>query len=67
MVRNLMGSLVAVGCGARSADWLAEVLHVRDRARAAPTFSADGLYFAGPYYDAAHAIPGRTAAWDWLP
>lgn len=67
MVRNVMGCLVAVGCGARDSAWLAEVLASRDRARAAPTFSAAGLYFAGPYYDAAHAIPTRTAAMDWLP
>ena len=67
MVRNLMGSLLAVGSGQRDPAWLAEVLASRDRARAAPTFSAAGLYFAGPYYDAAHAIPTRTAAMDWLP
>jgi len=67
MVRNLMGCLVAVGSGARSQDWLAEVLALRERRLAAATFSADGLYFVGPYYDAVHAIPDRTAAMDWLP
>lgn len=67
MVRNLMGSLLAVGSGARSEDWLVDVLASKDRALAAPTFPADGLYFVGPYYDAAHAIPEHTAAMDWLP
>ena len=67
MVRNLMGCLVAVGSGARDAAWLAAVLEGRDRHVAAPTFSAAGLYFTGPYYDAAHAIPERSAAADWLP
>ncbi len=67
MVRNLMGCLVAVGAGRRDAAWLAQVLTSRDRSQAAPTFAAAGLYFAGPYYDAAHAIPTRTAAMDWLP
>ena len=67
MVRNLMGCLVAVGSGARSAAWLAEVLALKERSRAAPTFPADGLYFTGPYYDPAHAIPQHTAALDWLP
>ena len=67
MVRNLMGCLVMVGQGARHPDWIAEVLARRDRALAAPTFSPDGLYFDGPYYDAVHAIPVRTAAVDWLP
>jgi tRNA pseudouridine38-40 synthase len=67
MVRNIVGCLVAIGTGSRSASWLAEVLAARDRSRAAPTFAADGLYFAGPYYDARHGIPARTAAFDWLP
>jgi tRNA pseudouridine38-40 synthase len=67
MVRNLMGSLLTVGNGTRTLDWLGEVLASRDRALAAPTFPADGLYFLGPYYDPLHAIPERTAAMDWLP
>lgn len=67
MVRNLMGCLVAVGAGVRSVDWLADVLAARERRFAAATFSADGLYFAGPYYDAVHGIPDRTPAMDWLP
>ncbi len=66
MVRNVMGCLVAVGTGSRDADWLAEVLASRDRALAAPTFSADGLYFLGPYYDAELNLPDRTPAMDWL-
>lgn len=67
MVRNLMGSLLAVGSAARSEAWLLDVLASKDRALAAPTFPADGLYFVGPYYDPAHAIPQHTAAMDWLP
>jgi tRNA pseudouridine38-40 synthase len=67
MVRNLVGSLVAVGSGRRPPGWLAEVLAARDRAAAAPTFPPDGLYFVGPYYDAAHGIPEHTPAMDFLP
>ena len=67
MVRNIMGCLVAVGSGRQRADWLAEVLAARSRDAAAPTFSPDGLYFAGPYYDAALGLPERTPAMDWLP
>jgi tRNA pseudouridine38-40 synthase len=67
MVRNLMGCLVAVGSASRGVAWLAEVLEVRDRRLAAPTFAADGLYFAGPYYDPVHAVPDHTSAMDWLP
>jgi len=67
MVRNVMGCLVAVGQGLHAPGWVAEVLAARDRDAAAPTFAPDGLYFAGPYYDAAHGIPERTPAFDWLP
>jgi tRNA pseudouridine38-40 synthase len=66
MIRNLVGSMVAVGSGARPAPWLGEVLATRDRSLAAATFAPDGLYFVGPYYDPVHAIPERTAAMDWL-
>ncbi len=67
MVRNIMGCLVAVGQGGRPPEWLAEVLAARDRDQAAPTFAPDGLYFAGPYYDAVQEIPTHTPAFDWLP
>lgn len=67
MIRNLMGCLVAVGSGLRDAAWLAGVLEQKDRALAAATFAPDGLYFLGPYYDAAHAIPEQTPAMSWLP
>lgn len=67
MVRNIMGCLVAVGGGARPVGWLQDVLHAGDRRAAAPTFSPDGLYFVGPYYDPVHSLPTHTAAMDWLP
>jgi len=66
MIRNVVGCLVAVGSGAKPVDWLAEVLDKRDRSLAAATFAPDGLYFVGPYYDAAHGIPDRTAPMDWI-
>ena len=67
MVRNLMGCLLAVGSGVRSADWVSEVLAARDRKVAAPTFAPDGLYFLGPTYDPGFDIPREVAALDWLP
>ena len=67
MVRNIMGCLVAVGTGAKPASWLHDVLASRRRECAAPTFSAAGLYFVGPYYDAVHDIPVHTPSMDWLP
>jgi len=67
MVRNVMGCLLAVGQGARPPQWLSEVLAARSRDAAAPTFAPDGLYFAGPYYDAVHGLPEHTPGFDWLP
>ncbi|HXG15084.1 MAG TPA: tRNA pseudouridine(38-40) synthase TruA [Calidithermus sp.] len=43
MVRNLVGSAVAVGQGRREPGWLASVLASRDRRRAGPTAPAHGL------------------------
>jgi len=57
MVRNLVGTLVYIGKGAQSPAWVDELLQVRDRTRAAPTFSPDGLYFRGPVYEAHWELP----------
>jgi tRNA pseudouridine38-40 synthase len=43
MVRNVVGSLVGVGRGAREPGWLAGVLASGDRTRAGPTAPAHGL------------------------
>jgi tRNA pseudouridine38-40 synthase len=43
MVRNLVGSVVEVGRGARGPAWLATVLAGKDRTRAAATAPAHGL------------------------
>ncbi len=67
MIRNVMGCLLQVGQGHQPASWIGEVLRARDRDAAAPTFSAAGLYFRGPLYDAHWRLPDRTAAYDWLP
>jgi tRNA pseudouridine38-40 synthase len=57
MVRNIVGSLVYIGCGRQPSAWLHELLQSRDRTRAAPTFSPSGLYLAGVDYDAVWALP----------
>ena len=43
MVRNLVGSAVEVGRGARPPAWMREVLVSRDRKLAGPTAPAHGL------------------------
>jgi tRNA pseudouridine38-40 synthase len=67
MVRNIVGSLVAVGTGKREPTWIAQVLASGSRELAAPTFAPSGLYFIGPYYDAKFGIPRHTPSMDWLP
>jgi tRNA pseudouridine38-40 synthase len=57
MVRNIVGALVYVGDGRQGPGWLAELLVLRDRTRAAPTFMADGLYLAAITYDPAFELP----------
>lgn len=58
MVRNLVGALVHVGRGRQDPAWIAELLADRDRSRAAPTFSAAGLYFVGVEYEEQWRLPG---------
>ena len=67
MVRNIMGCLLAVGAGTRAPGWIEDVLRSRQRARAAPTAAAAGLYFVGPQYDPAYDLPSQSAALDWIP
>jgi len=59
MVRNIIGSLVYVGCGRQPSTWLGELMQSRDRTLAAPTFSPAGLYLAGVDYDPVWALPPR--------
>ncbi|MDQ6988933.1 MAG: tRNA pseudouridine(38-40) synthase TruA [Mariprofundaceae bacterium] len=50
MVRNLVGSLVAVGVGRWQADKIATLLQEKDRTQAAQTAPAHGLYFTDAIY-----------------
>ena len=62
MVRNIIGCLLAVGAGTRdAAGWLG-VLAAREPRRRGADLPADGLYFVGPVYDPALALPETTAA-----
>ena len=57
MVRNIVGSLIAVGSGAQPLDWIAELLASGDRTLAAPTFMPDGLYLANIDYGPNWTLP----------
>ena len=58
MVRNIIGSLVYVGKGKYSPQWIQWLLQECDRTHAAPTFSAAGLYLSGITYDSKWKLPG---------
>jgi tRNA pseudouridine38-40 synthase len=62
MVRNIVGTLVHVGAGKQPPDWVAEVLRSRERARAAPTFAAEGLYLERVEYEPHWNLPRRAQA-----
>jgi tRNA pseudouridine38-40 synthase len=57
MVRNIVGSLVEVGRGARPPQWIAELLEGRDRRRAGPTAPAQGLVLVRVLYGPEAAAP----------
>jgi len=44
MVRNIIGSLVEVGCGNQQPIWINQILKAKNRTFAAKTFMPDGLY-----------------------
>ncbi len=57
MVRNIAGSLMAVGRGEQPLHWLAELLSGRDRTKAAATASPAGLYLVSVGYPAEYGLP----------
>jgi tRNA pseudouridine38-40 synthase len=57
MVRNIVGSLVYVGSSRQRPEWIGELLQMRDRTRAAPTFMPEGLYLERVDYEAKWGLP----------
>jgi tRNA pseudouridine38-40 synthase len=57
MVRNIVGTLIYVGNGRNAPAWVGEVLASRERARAAPTFAAEGLYLERVAYAETWGLP----------
>jgi tRNA pseudouridine38-40 synthase len=52
MVRSIAGTLVWVGCGKRSPEWVAEVLKAESRTEAGPTAPPQGLFLIAVRYGA---------------
>ena len=57
MVRNIVGTLMAVGAGRQPPGWTAQVLQGRDRTRAADTAAPHGLYLADVGYPVEYSLP----------
>lgn len=57
MVRNIVGTLLVVGGGRASPEWVAEVLRSGDRKRGGDTARPDGLYLVGVGYEDDVGIP----------
>jgi tRNA pseudouridine38-40 synthase len=57
MVRNIVGSLLKVGTGDKPAEWIADLLALKDRTRAGPTAPAEGLYLVAVQYPDAYGLP----------
>ena len=50
MVRNIVGTLLKIGRGEKSVEWMSQVLSSKDRKKAGPTAEPQGLYFMKAYY-----------------
>jgi len=57
MVRNLVGSLLEIGAGVQPENWMAQLLHGRDRTQAGPTAPPGGLTLLGPLYPPQWGLP----------
>lgn len=66
MVRNIAGSLIAVGTGESPAAWIGKVLEARSRDAAGVTAAPDGLYFVKARYPDAFGLPGSIRAFPFF-
>lgn len=57
MVRNIVGTLIAVGSGRQPPGWTAQVMAARDRTQAAMTAPAAGLYLVDVDYPDEFGLP----------
>lgn len=61
MVRNMVGTLCAIGSGKKPIEWAQEVLLAKDRSKAGVTATPHGLYLAGVQYPAWLEVPQHTS------
>jgi tRNA pseudouridine38-40 synthase len=66
MVRNIAGSLLEVGYHRRPAEWIGELMDLRDRTKAGATAKPGGLYLVRVLYPDRFGIPETSAGPLWL-
>lgn len=59
MVRNIAGSLIMVGRGDWTPEFISDLLAMRDRTKGGPTAPAAGLYFVHVDYPLKFGLPGE--------
>lgn len=67
MVRNIAGTLMAVGQHKKPVAWVQQVLEARDRSVAAATAPPGGLYLVGVEYPEHFVLPQEPYGPAWLP
>lgn len=66
MVRNIAGTLMAVGRGEQGVDWVGHVLQQRDRKSGGVTAPASGLYLVDVGYPDEFVLPKAAPGPAWL-
>lgn len=59
MVRNIVGSLLLIGQGEQSVEWMADLMQLQDRTQAGPTAPAEGLYLVNVVYPESYGFPAQ--------
>lgn len=67
MVRNIVGSLLAVGAGEQTVEWFARIFAGKDRTLAGVTAESQGLYFMNVRYDPHYGLPENPEAFPVFP
>lgn len=67
MVRNIVGSLMEVGCGRQPVEWIEWLLAQKDRTLAAPTAKPEGLYLVRVDYPEKFQLPQTAMGPLFLP
>ena len=57
MVRNIVGTLIDVGSGKRSIDWIADLMSKKDRTLAGVTAPPNGLFLVDVNYPVGSGVP----------